>query len=330
MKTWKLTVRSLLLIVMLVCFCGNMSHAFEQQEDSLILWQSADEQDQDDAEKEYQWRNGWCYCELSDGTLELTGYDENAVSLTKEGAMTIPGTLDGKRVSLVSAEFSGNLKLVTVGFESGITKITGNFSRCNNLVRIVFPETLKELGVATLYGCPSLKEAVLPEGLEKMGDCVFSGCTAMESIWIPESLTRIESYTFEKCSSLKRVVIPDSVTDVFYCAFKECTALEEVYLPSSLNWLDPHTFLETGNAGEKIKVILPSLIAKPKQSWTTIENLDHLCFYVEKDSEMEAYLEQFQNLDIRTYVRDEAFELARAQAAGSIEVEGDRQTEELL
>ena len=56
-----------------------------------------------------------------------------------------------------------------------VTKISSNaFGHCDNLISVVLPENLKEIGVRAFYDCNNLAEVKFNDSLEIIGDSAFN------------------------------------------------------------------------------------------------------------------------------------------------------------
>lgn len=160
----------------------------------------------------------WTYTQLSDGTAELTGYKGST------SAVSIPQTIDGKKVTkLADALFAGS-KIESVVIPSGVSAIGGSaFAGCEKLKSVSIPASVTTIGTSE-HGF------------------VFSGCKSLVQISLPSELTKIEQGLFQGCVSLKSITIPGSVTSIGYLAFGGCTALTKADLPDKLSSIDDFAF----------------------------------------------------------------------------------------
>lgn len=55
-------------------------------------------------------------------------------------------------------------------------------------------------------------KVVLPDGLTNIGDNAFSGCVNLTEIDVPDSVTYIGECTFFNCNKITEIIIPDGVT----------------------------------------------------------------------------------------------------------------------
>ena len=170
------------------------------------------------------------------GCVTICGYNGS------ETELTIPEELDGWRVASVSS-LRGEGK--------------------DKVERIVFPETLTELGHSVCYGYRALREVVLPPRLERIENCAFEECeslervdipsgvvyigkyafwdTALGEVTLPDALTRIEDGAFWNCN-LQRVTLPDGVEEIGDMAFGHCRWLKSVAFPDALRRIGEGAF----------------------------------------------------------------------------------------
>ena len=114
----------------------------------------------------------------------------------------------------------------------GVERInTFAFLKNEHLRDLTLPDSLREIGDMTFFGCSRLgayeydsgtdslvgKGFELPDGIEKIGSDAFSKCTSIApTIFIPSSVTEIKHHAFFSCNGLKSVLMgaenEDSVT----------------------------------------------------------------------------------------------------------------------
>lgn len=81
--------------------------------------------------------------------------------------------------------------LKTVELSYGITELpNATFKSCDNVTKIILPDSVEVLGEECFYGCSSLEEVTLPDVIT-IGQGAFWGCSSLKSITIPESVTEI-------------------------------------------------------------------------------------------------------------------------------------------
>jgi len=116
----------------------------------------------------------------------------------------------------VLGEFTYHSKLEEVilpkNLESTGNGYDGAFRDSVFLAKVVFPETLKEIGYGTFMCCDKLDNVNLPEKLEIIDSLAFSGCESLKSIIIPANVSYIGSSAFQFCESLRRFEIDERNT----------------------------------------------------------------------------------------------------------------------
>jgi len=150
------------------------------------------------------------------------------------------------------------------------------------LEKVIFPDTLKEIGYGTFTSCEKLQNVELPKNLERIGSIAFSGCENLKSIKIPENVTQIEDSAFAYCYNIekfeldeqnshfsiidgvlfnrdktklvsfpcgsknKNYIVPDGVKIIGDGSFRG-SKIENVFLPSSLEKIEGWAFYGCDN-----------------------------------------------------------------------------------
>jgi hypothetical protein len=121
--------------------------------------------------------------------------------------------MEGKAVL---GEFTYYSKLEEVilpkNLENTSNDFEGTFQESVLLTKVVFPDTLKEIGHGTFICCEKLDNVNLPEKLETIGGLAFSGCKSLKSIIIPANLFEIGGSAFQHCESLEKFEIDEQNT----------------------------------------------------------------------------------------------------------------------
>ena len=200
------------------------------------------------------------YKVLKDGTAEITKYNG------KGGAVTIPSTIGGKKVtsigeiafaycaSITSVTIPKSVKsigyrafydsnLTSVIIPKGVTSIESlTFYRCTNLKSVTIPSSVEKIGSYAFYECLSLKSITIPSSVKNIGGAAFMNCTSFKSITIPNSVTKIGDCAFEGCENLAEITIPESVVKIGDAAFCSCKNLKKIVLPSKIKSIEDSTF----------------------------------------------------------------------------------------
>lgn len=105
----------------------------------------------------------------------------------------------------------------------------GSFWGCNNLKSINFPKSLKTIGDDAFAGCPL--EIVDLTYVENLGTYAFRNCHA-KSVELPRTITSIPDGLFSG-AKLKQVNIPNTVKSIGGYAFSDCD-IDTVIIPGSV------------------------------------------------------------------------------------------------
>ena len=127
------------------------------------------------------------------------------------------------------------------------------FQDCSNLVKIILPSSLKEVGMRAFEDCSGLTSLTIPNSVESMdfGSLLY-GCTSLEFLSIPfvgssYSSTNSLGYAFSSSvpSSLKTVYVTNcqSLTTAFY----NCSKIENIKIDGSNISLGYEAFEDCSN-----------------------------------------------------------------------------------
>ncbi len=204
----------------------------------------------------------YTYREKEDGTIAVTGYNGS------DSALTIPASIDGKKVSEISdSAFAGLLCLKTICVPEGVTHI-GNyaFECCSLLKKIYLPESLRSIGDGAFSGCGCLTLVDMQEGVKTIGNGAFLCCNSLVQLELSEALTNVGEFAFAYCEdlsslrfngdkvtalpdrifygchSLSSLRLPDKITSVGKRAFSGCQKLQSLYFGEPLTSLGAYAF----------------------------------------------------------------------------------------
>ena len=149
---------------------------------------------------------------------------------TVTGEITIPSTIDGKKVISLDETFKN---------VEGITKV-------------IIPDTITIIGDETFKGCSGLTEIIIPDSVVSIGKSAFQDCTGLRSVKLSNKITSIKESTFEGCSGLTSIIIPEKVTTIegsliFAGAFFDCTNLEKILIPDTVVSIGEWAFEDCDN-----------------------------------------------------------------------------------
>ena len=163
---------------------------------------------------------------------------------------------DGSEVTLGSIVENGLVRRGVAGTEENTTikKVIveegvgvlydRTFRRFYALEEVVLPSTLTTIGAAgsgVFQSCNNLKKIVLPESVTVLGKGSFQECASLESINIPAGVTRIEADAL-RATGLVSVEFHAGVTYFGAQAFRDCKQLTEVVINAPEFTMEGNTF----------------------------------------------------------------------------------------
>ncbi len=172
---------------------------------------------------------------LSDNTFEYNILDDGTVAIRKylgtDTAVTVPSTIEGKKVSRLNGTFENCSAISKLTIPEGITSIGNDtFKGCSGLTALRIPFSVQKIGSFAFKDCTSLAEITMPESLDigVVNLSMFENCTALKEITVPKTLV-VWIRMFYNCKNLKRVTLSAGLGTIAGLAFSGCTSLEEVH-----------------------------------------------------------------------------------------------------
>lgn len=166
------------------------------------------------------------------------------------------------------AYFTGLTKLEQAFGGSSITSVVvpdtvssmerAAFMHCQELVRVILPEGLRNISSYAFYNCKKLSEINIPSSVSVIGERAFRGCAALREIYLPEGLTEIPSNLFMDCSSLTLCNIPASVRSIGASAFQNAPITGHLEIPYGVTSIEYGTFWNT----KYTSVTIPESVVK--------------------------------------------------------------------
>ncbi|MCI8411750.1 MAG: leucine-rich repeat domain-containing protein [Clostridia bacterium] len=167
----------------------------------------------------------------TDGNGAITAYNG---SLTE---VVIPSKIGDEKITTVGK--SGNIfgdnksNITKVVMSKGITAINDStFSRCNNLVKVIIPNTVTSIGYFA-FDNTNILSIIIPDGVTKLDSMVLSYCSKLMEIKLPKNLTELAGNNFIN-SGFYELKIPNKVEKLGSCVIWDCPNVEEVYIPASV------------------------------------------------------------------------------------------------
>ena len=131
--------------------------------------------------------------------------------------------------------------------KNGVTSI-GDYAfryypnRCNNIISVSIPSSVKTIGFEAFVACSNLKTVKLSKGLTSIGFGAFKYCSNLESITIPEGVTTIDEEAFFNCNNLVSVKLPNSLRRIGKNAFASYNKIENFTIPYGVVSIDGSAF----------------------------------------------------------------------------------------
>ncbi len=167
--------------------------------------------------------------------------------------------------------------LKRVQYPEGLEKISSYaLTDCSEIVEIVLPESLKEVGDSAFSGCSSWinSEYEWLRNVERIGSYAFRDCSGLTGdLVFSEKLKEIGIYSFEACSGIRSVCISEGIECLASYAFSKCTGLEELALPNTLKEIQAAAF--SGCVGLK-KVTIPISTVYEKEKWASFSGCTNI------------------------------------------------------
>ena len=102
------------------------------------------------------------------------------------------------------------------------------FDECTNLVSVVIPNSVTNIGNAAFEKCYNLRNVSIDEGIKSISYNMFNSCSSLEHVNINGSVTNIRESAFSYCTSLSSITIPSSVERIETKSFYRCNALKKI------------------------------------------------------------------------------------------------------
>jgi len=183
----------------------------------------------------------WVYDEATGGVCIITYNGSDA-------AVTIPEEIDGQTVVALRGAFNGNENIVSVVIPDTVTDIGDEtFAGCTALETVYIPEGLKNIGTGAFWGCTMLSsDIILPGSLQSIGDSAFAGCISLKRVDIPDGNIALGDCLFAECSNLSSVSFGEGITVITDSMFYDCISLKTLTLPNSITKIEASAFVRSG------------------------------------------------------------------------------------
>ena len=203
--------------------------------------------------------------QISENEVTIVGYVG-----TIEGTLEIPAEIDGLPVTRVEDDaFIKQNQLVEVVIPASVIEIGSTaFHDCENLQVFTVAEEnpvycvknglLLDKGEKVLIRCPSGRYGEvtdIPDTVFLISDAAFADCSSLSKIELPVSVLSIGAMAFSNCTALYEITLPKDLQTIGDGAFMNCTAIQRMILPENLRRIGMMAF---SNCLSLSEVIVPS------------------------------------------------------------------------
>ena len=174
------------------------------------------------------------------GILDCFGIKEFVVHEDNPNFKSVDGHLyskDGARLYRYAPAKDGAVFTVP----DGVAEISYAFYNCDNLVEVVLPSSVSEIGEHAFGYCDKLTTVNIPSGVTSIADYAFIECPALDGIALSEGLEYIGKYAFSN-TGITEITLPDSISEVGEGCFSGCERLVSVDTGDGLTLIDRYLF----------------------------------------------------------------------------------------
>lgn len=136
----------------------------------------------------------------------------------------------------------------TVTVREGTLRIAPQFATSSSAAirKIIFPESLKEIGTQAFERFTALTSVQFADNVEIIGDRAFNGCTNLGFNHLPANLKSIGYRAFYGCSNIFEVCLGTKLEEIGQEAFAKCPSITKIELHSpSASGLDVFSNIES-------------------------------------------------------------------------------------
>jgi hypothetical protein len=116
------------------------------------------------------------------------------------------------------------------------------FQKCDSLLSVQLPFSLKSIGVAAFKICKKLQGVSIYNPVTSIEREAFAYCSELSSLSLPSTLINIGTHAFTYCGNLKEINLPASITSLGNGIFRSCTQLNSIMIPASVTLIPDSTF----------------------------------------------------------------------------------------
>lgn len=120
------------------------------------------------------------------------------------------------------------------------------FRGCNNIVKLIIPNTIDTIGTLAFAGCSDLSVVNYnSDSCHIMPPQVFAGCNNFTTLTIGNNVKIIPDSAFYGCASISDLTIGDSVVYIGNCAFLDCQSITTLTIPRMVRYIGDNAFFNT-------------------------------------------------------------------------------------
>jgi len=117
------------------------------------------------------------------------------------------------------------------------------FTSLSNLIDLVLPVRLQQIGYMAVAGCMNLQRVVIPGETAEIGKRAFEDCRSLAAvIFEGEGLRLIDDWAFYNCHELASINIPEGAVEIGKAAFYGCVHLQDAHIPASMQAIGDNAF----------------------------------------------------------------------------------------
>ena len=172
---------------------------------------------------------------------------------------------------------------------------------------VVLPETVTKIAAQAFVKSP-VKHFVLPDSVMEIGFDAFSE-SMVESINIPYGIKRINEYTFYQCEKRREIEIPKSMEFIDTYAFYSCHSLKKIVIPAEVNYIAADALTSSYNT------TVYCYKNTTAYYYATENNISYVILEYPDTSELDAVLDEYNQLDRDKYFEKSLISLDKAVSA---------------
>ena len=171
-------------------------------------------------------------------TIEMSGF-ENCIALSD---LTINGDTQTQSSSFHNTgSLSGGY---TVTFGEGVTVVPSRLfystetqasEKYAYVKKVIFSDSIVEIGTYAFYHCYSLSEIVWGSGLETIGEEAFQHDLSLTELKLPVKTKTVGRFAFADCAGLKTIVLPASLQKIGSLIFENCVNLQSLTINGDIS-----------------------------------------------------------------------------------------------